>query len=90
MASSWMIVHPEMWELLVDLDALQAGLAGSRTWRRTREGRRLRRELSGECLLLTDALADLDLVDVAVGLSDLGAQIAAFGSGRRIAVRSAG
>ena len=90
MASSWMIVHPEMWELLVDLDALQAGLAGSRTWRRTREGRRLRRELSGECLLLADALADLDLVDVAVGLSDLGAQIAAFGSGRRIAVRSAG
>jgi len=77
-ASSWMIVNPEMWELLVDLDALQAGLASSRTWRRTREGRRIRRELSGEALLLADALAELDLVDVAVGLSDLRARISAF------------
>ncbi|QMU97789.1 hypothetical protein FVO59_11660 [Microbacterium esteraromaticum] len=72
---SWMIVHPETWELLVDLDALQAGLAGSSTWRRTTEGGRIRRELAGEALLLADALAELGLVDVAVGLSDLAAQI---------------
>lgn len=74
---SWMIVHPQMWELLVDLDALQAGLAGSETWRRSVEGRRIRRELSGEALLLADALADLGLVDVAVSLADLAAQIEA-------------
>lgn len=77
-ADSWMIVRPEVWELLVDLDALQSGFAGSATWRRSAEGGRIRRELKGEALLLAESLADLGLVDVALGLADLAAQIEAY------------
>ena len=77
-ADSWMIVSAEAWDLLADIDALQAGLAGSRTWRRTGEGRRLRFELHGEALMLAAALAELGLVDVAVGLSDIAAQLDAY------------
>ncbi|WP_435744016.1 hypothetical protein [Microbacterium sp. PMB16] len=47
-SESHFILHPDMWELLADIDTLQAGLAGSRTWGRTERGHHWRHRLAAE------------------------------------------
>lgn len=78
LSQSRLIVHPDMWDQLADIDLLQAGLAGSATWGRGSAGRRLRQELAGEALLIAVAVAERGLVDVAVGLADIAAQLDAY------------
>lgn len=41
-AESHLILSPEAWDLIADIDLLQANVAGSRTWERNEEGALLR------------------------------------------------
>lgn len=71
-SESHLMVSPEAWNVLVDVDQLQADLAGSRTWERGADGIALRSVMHLTCATLSVRAADAGLESVSVRLVALG------------------
>jgi hypothetical protein len=71
-AESHFILSPDAWDLLADIDFLQARLAGSRAWERDMAGEGLRAEIAQACTALSLRAADLGLDALSGRLARLG------------------
>lgn len=89
LAESHHVLALRVGELVVDVDAVRAGLAGSRTWSGTTEGRERRHALAAEARMIASALWDLELDLLAGSLCDLADDIDAYPEGlfQRLAAR---
>lgn len=76
------ILHPSVWELLADADALQAGLAGSRTWDLDREGVLLRAEQSREAKRIAACARRFDLESAAEALEEIATMLEEYSRNR--------
>lgn len=70
-SESHLILHPELWELLADIDAFQAGLAGTETWRRTEEGHVRLNRLAAEARRIAREIVRFDVWHTAAELQQL-------------------
>jgi hypothetical protein len=70
------VLSPAAWELLADIDGLQADLAGSRTWDPGAGGSRI--QMADLAARLSARASRLGLVEIAERLRDLGQDIAAY------------
>lgn len=73
LGESHSIVTPEVWEMLVDIDLLQASIAGSRTWESGANGSALRAEIRTTCAALGGCAMRAGLESVSTRLAALGA-----------------
>lgn len=78
LSESHHVLAPRVGELVADIDAVKAGLAGSRTWSGTTEGRERRHALAAEARTIASALWDLELDLLAGSLCDLADDIDAY------------
>jgi hypothetical protein len=69
------IVRTEAWELLADVDALQAELAGSLMWERGREAASRRAEVRRVCATMAARSGELGLDRLSVRLAHLAASL---------------
>ncbi|MDN3496928.1 hypothetical protein QL996_13380 [Planococcus sp. APC 4015] len=72
LSESHLILRHEAWDLLADIDQLQADLAGSRTWDRGEDGRALRSEMRQACETLSIRADEIGLKSASVRLVELG------------------
>jgi len=75
---SHFVLEPHLWEILAEIDLLQAGVEGGRTWRLTGEGNGIRRALASESRRLGRAVVEYGLVDASATLLDLAMRLDRF------------
>lgn len=72
------ILDGEMWELVVDIDQLQADLAGSRTWADGDIARALRMKFSNDAQRIADAVRAFGLEQTADSLGTISAELTEY------------